>query len=107
MRCCTGPSARSFALMAYDSATSQLLLFGGSNASGVAQNDTWSWTGTAWAQLFPATSPPARGSATLAYDAATSQMVLFGGWHHFRQRHMDLGRRQLGPSIPGYQPCRS
>jgi hypothetical protein len=69
----SGPS------MAYDPATHQLVLFGGSTASGLL-NDTWTWNGTTWTQLSPATSPPARDFASMAYDSSTSQLVLFGGY---------------------------
>ncbi len=77
----TSPVAREFAVMAYDAATSNVVLFGGndSNFNTHALNDTWTWDGTTWTQQHPATSPPARGSAVMAYDAATSNAVLFSG----------------------------
>jgi len=64
--------------MAYDAATSQLVLFSGSGADG-APRDTWTWDGATWTQQSPAASPPARYYASMAYDPATSQLVLFGG----------------------------
>jgi len=74
------PSARYDASLAYDSATSQLILFGGISADGSTfYGDTWNWTGTTWTQLKPTASPAARYSASLAYDSATSQLILFGG----------------------------
>ena len=78
--CTNGPSVRSAASMAYDSANGgQLVLFGGTNA-GTVLSDTWTWNGSAWAQLTPATSPPARDGASMAYDPANGgQLVLFGG----------------------------
>jgi hypothetical protein len=75
----TSPSGRALASIAYDPATSQLLLFGGAVGSSTSANDTWLWTGTTWSQLHPVTSPPARGGAPLTYDAATGQLLLFGG----------------------------
>ena len=54
------------------------MLFGGTNGS--ALSNTWSWNGTTWSQLTPATSPPGRWSATMAYDPATGTVVLFGGY---------------------------
>lgn len=45
------PSARIGASMAYDTASSQLILFGGKDAWGNLMNDTWRWTGTNWTQL--------------------------------------------------------
>jgi hypothetical protein len=69
-------------VLAYDPATVQLLLFGGSNGT----NDTWKWTGTSWTQLSPATSPKARVDASMAYDPATRRLVLFGG-HGFKEQN--------------------
>jgi hypothetical protein len=69
--------------MAYDAATGQLLLFGGSSLIGIAggfHGDTWTWTGHTWRKLHPATSPPARHNADMIYDAATGNVVLFGGY---------------------------
>ncbi|MGI8550764.1 MAG: Kelch repeat-containing protein, partial [Dehalococcoidia bacterium] len=66
--------------MAYDAATSNVVLFGGCcTATGGRFSDTWIWNGSAWAQQSPATSPPARDSADLAYDAARGVVILFGG----------------------------
>ena len=75
----TSPPARYGASMAYDSATGQMVLFGGIGNSGLV-SDTWAWNGTTWTQLSLATSPSARYGASMAYDASTAQMVLFGGY---------------------------
>ncbi len=77
----SSPSARTGAAVVYDSATRQLLLFGGSTSaeSGFC-GDTWSWTGRTWHRLHPATSPPARHNADMVYDAAARDVVLFGGY---------------------------
>src|SRR5580698_2915361 len=64
--------------MAYDPATGQLVLFGGEGNSGVLA-DTWTWDGSTWTELSPATSPSARDLASMAYDPGTGQLVLFGG----------------------------
>lgn len=74
----TSPAPRYEAAGAYDTATSQFLLFGGYTESGYV-GDTWDWNGTTWSQLSPATSPSDRGKAAMAYDPATSQLLLFGG----------------------------
>ena len=81
--------------MAFDPATGQLILFGGFD--GAYQNDTWSWDGTTWTQLFPATSPPGRYDATMAFDQATGQLILFGGTNavDFLAIH-GVGMEQLG-----------
>ena len=75
----THPPALADASMAYDPATSQLLLFGGTTTGFGLLNSTWTWNGTTWTELSPATSPSPRVLATMAYDSATSQLVLFGG----------------------------
>ncbi|HMD44791.1 MAG TPA: hypothetical protein VKG43_01430 [Acidimicrobiales bacterium] len=86
--CPASPSGRSGAVMAYDPATAQLVLFGGTTASGLV-NDTWTWSGSAWTQVntgspgctsaCPA-SPSPRAGAVVAYDQASAQLVLFGGY---------------------------
>ena len=66
------PSARTGASMVFDPATNQLLLFGGSATTGTGfSNQTWTWNGSNWTQLHPATSPPGREDQQMAYDAAT------------------------------------
>src|SRR5579864_222854 len=71
------PSARTGAAMAWDEATHSVILFGGRTVSG-AVNDTWSWDGSSWRQLSPATSPPARSGALMAPDGHGG-LVLYGG----------------------------
>lgn len=77
----TSPPDRAAAAMAYDPTTQNLVLFGGNGNGGGngSLDDTWTWNGTTWTQLHPATSPPGLGSASMAYDAATKSLVLFGG----------------------------
>jgi hypothetical protein len=65
--------------MAYDAATSNVVLFGGANNSRGALSDTWTWDGSTWKKQNPAAHASARTSAAMAYDAATSNVVLFGG----------------------------
>jgi len=72
------PRARDAAVMAFDPATGNTLLFGGIDGSTIL-GDTWIWDGSNWTQRSPATSPPARYHAALAYDAAHGLLVLFGG----------------------------
>ena len=78
----TSPPPTWWGSMAYDGATGQLLLFGGVTLGPngfVYSNSTWSWNGSSWTQLQPATAPPARIGTTLAYDPATKQLLMFGG----------------------------
>jgi hypothetical protein len=74
----TGPVARNRAVMVYDEARGNVVLFGGQASSGVV-NDTWTWNGTTWTQRQPATSPPPRAAAGGAYDRAHGRVLLFGG----------------------------
>jgi hypothetical protein len=66
--------------MAYDAATSQLVLVTFEEST---TDDTvigiWIWTGSTWTEESPAASPPSLFEPSLAYDAAASQLVLFGG----------------------------
>lgn len=74
----TEPPGRAAAGMAYDSASSQMVLFGGAGSTFL--NDTWVWNGTNWSNVTPGTgNPPARRNLSMAYDAAANQVVMFGG----------------------------
>jgi fibronectin type III domain protein/galactose oxidase-like protein len=75
----SSPPARSDASTAFDPATGQLVLFGGSNGSGGYRNDTWIWNGITWSQASPGSGPSVREGASMAFDPATGQLVLFGG----------------------------
>jgi uncharacterized protein (TIGR03437 family) len=78
----TSPPARGGFAMVYDSARSQIVLFGGgSNGSPdpLLLGDTWIWDGSNWTQKSPQSSPPGRESHAMAYDSARGQVVLFGG----------------------------
>jgi hypothetical protein len=72
------PPARYVAMMSYDFADHYVLLFGG-NSGSVVYNDTWSFSGGSWTQIFPTVSPPARWRAAMSWDGADNYTVLFGG----------------------------
>lgn len=73
------PGNRAWPSLAYDPATQDSVLFGGTNWTTTTFRGTWTWNGTAWTQQHPATSPTARRGAAMAYDGATGQLLLFGG----------------------------
>ncbi len=73
------PPARGFQQMAFDAASGQLLMFGGTVGLAAGPADTWVWTGSDWQQLHPAVSPPSHVVAPFAYDPATRQIVMYGG----------------------------
>ncbi|HEV8065610.1 MAG TPA: kelch repeat-containing protein, partial [Acidimicrobiales bacterium] len=80
----TSPPPRLGAVMAYDPASQDLVLFGGETTGFAYLADTWTWDGTNWAEASPTTSPPPLAGASMAYDAASGQMILFGGYDNLR-----------------------
>ena len=64
--------------MAYDAATGNVVLFGGSTCCHLF-GGTWVWDGSTWTKQASATHPPARYEPSMAYDAAIGTVVLFGG----------------------------
>ena len=75
------PAGRFSTRMVYDTSRSAMVLFGGRTDSGTYFNDTWTWNGTAWTQLMPATSPAARSFHGMAYDTVRNRVVLYGGYN--------------------------
>jgi hypothetical protein len=75
----TSPPARILTTMAYDTATSDVVLFGGTSLNNQGLNDTWTYDGTNWTNQSPTTSPPPLSDSAVAYDAATGSVVIFGG----------------------------
>lgn len=75
------PPARSAAGMACNPGASTLLLFGGVGGAGAGTllNDTWTYDGTTWAQLFPPTSPTAKFAMDIVYDSFRGVYVMYGG----------------------------
>jgi hypothetical protein len=72
------PSNRSGSAVAFDSARSKLVVFGGYGTTYL--NETWQFDGQAWSQLDaakPAPSPRTTGS--MVYDVARSRIMLVGG----------------------------
>ena len=77
----SSPPARFAHTMVYDSARSQVLLFGGTtDYSGPYRNDTWVWDGTTWAQKSPSTNPAPRYYHGMAFDGTSGLAVVFGGY---------------------------
>jgi hypothetical protein len=72
--------------IAFDPKSAHVILTG-ANGRTDAVNETWSWTGSSWQQLHPATAPPARIQSSIAEDPSAGQVVLFGG----RQTNAILG----------------
>ncbi len=78
----SGPSARDWNCLAYDSSRKQVLSFGGRDESDNTLAETWAWTGTIWENTTPGTtSPRARQNHAMAFDRNNGVTVLFGGAH--------------------------
>jgi Galactose oxidase, central domain len=76
------PTARGYInfAMTWDAADGYVLLFGGSNATGVYLGDTWTYESGVWTQLAPLITPTARDSSGLAYSGWDNSVLLFGGY---------------------------
>ncbi len=74
-----GPAARTGAAMAYDPATGDVVMFGGTGSDGQVLAGTWLWDGSGWSEAGPADSPPARYGAEMAWDPQSQRLILLGG----------------------------
>ena len=78
--CVGSPPGREYVSMATYPGNGNIIMFGGSNTgAGPGLGDTWSWNGTAWSQLSPATSPSQRFDAITVVDPGLGTVVVFGG----------------------------
>jgi hypothetical protein len=76
------PTGGAWAAMAYDPATSAVILYdsGELYATGTLTNNTWEFSGGQWTELQVGTGPSPRSGAMLAWDNATQTIVMFGGF---------------------------
>jgi hypothetical protein len=99
------PSGRTAVSFAFDSATGQLLLFGGAQTFGPV-GETWTWNGSTWQQIVPNLSPSPRLGAAMGPNGVTPGLVLYGG-SDFSHPHTDTwiwdGRRWT-QADPGHVP---
>jgi N-acetylneuraminic acid mutarotase len=77
----TQPSWRRGHYTTYDSESDSIVLFGGSDISDVAQEDTWlfDYNSNTWTQVNPANSPSARLRHNMVYDEESDIILSFGG----------------------------
>ena len=77
----TGPGlVNGVASLAYDTATSQLLLVGTFGSGSSAAEETWTWDGQTWTQQAPSSSPGPLSDASMAFDPTSGDLILFGGF---------------------------
>jgi len=78
----SSPSPRNGPGLAYDAALGAVVLFGGAVGTCCSNNlnDTWTWDGVNWTEVYPAnTLPGARNAAAIDYDARRKVVLMFGG----------------------------
>ncbi|MFX0204847.1 MAG: Kelch repeat-containing protein, partial [Candidatus Hodarchaeota archaeon] len=77
----SGPSARAYSAMTYDSTIGKIILFGGIYGGTQIYDDTWVYDliSNTWTQMNPSTKPPARCYHSMAFDSSSGKVILFGG----------------------------
>lgn len=76
----SSPAARTVEIMAYDSTSQTVVLFGGAGIGDNSLNDTWLWDGTNWTQRSPLASPTTpRWNGAMEDDPLQGGALLFGG----------------------------
>ncbi|HKS22451.1 MAG TPA: kelch repeat-containing protein [Thermoanaerobaculia bacterium] len=78
------PPQRILASMWFDPHLKKTVIFGGQGRPASQErvtrfNDMWSFDGTRWTEIKPATVPPARFGAQVAVNPTTGNVLLFGG----------------------------
>ena len=77
----TSPTARSYASMAYDTSTKQVVLYSGLDTSSNTLGDEWTYNPStlSWSAQTTAALPSARSDTDIVYNSSANQLVLFGG----------------------------
>jgi hypothetical protein len=76
----SGPSPRQDHAMAYDADRNLMVLYGGYDGiTGLCNDQTWEWNGSAWARRMIGGPPPLAGPG-ITYDATRRKTILFGGF---------------------------
>jgi hypothetical protein len=76
------PAPRRFAMMTDFPPLKELILFGGCSAASSCSgpyNDTWSFSGGNWTQVFAYPAPHVRMGSAIAYDPLLQGAIVFGG----------------------------
>ena len=75
----TTPPPRRFAGGAYDQTLKKFVMFGGYDQFGGYRQDTWTWNGTAWAEIKPKTKPEHRAQPVMWYDPLAKKTIVYSG----------------------------
>jgi len=78
----SNPGPRNGPVLTYDDSLHAVVLFGGAIGPCCSDNlnDTWTWNGADWMEIYPGTMlPPARNAPTMSYDPLYKVVLLFGG----------------------------
>jgi Galactose oxidase, central domain len=76
------PSSRDDYSLQYDSATGQVVFYGGWNPAGgcgETLGDTWEFSDGSWQSISTPSAPSPRQGASMAYDDTSEGLILFGG----------------------------
>lgn len=63
-----------------------VLLFGGGSTG---NSETWTWNGSTWTHVTPATTPPVRYFPFMTYDAVRDEVVMYGGKYSSSSQRYD------------------
>ncbi len=74
---CRTPATRALSAIAYDSATHNVVLFGGVGED--VYGDTWQWNGAGWQLAKTLTAPSPRSTVAAAFDDDHNLLVVYGG----------------------------
>lgn len=77
----SSPSPRDNVLLAYDSESDRVILFGGARPGFFGMRDTWSFdmVTKTWTKM-KTMGPSWRGGASMVYDSKADRMIVFGGF---------------------------
>jgi hypothetical protein len=78
----TSPESCSSSALSYDPVDHYVVYFGGGGWNGgncTSTDQTWTFSGGSWTQLYPTVSPSARDESSFTNDSADGYLLLFGG----------------------------
>ncbi len=103
----TKPPRLYFPAMCYDPVRDKTIMFGGALLGGTqseadGSGSTWSWDGTTWTMLNPATNPAPRRDHKMVWDSDRQVIVMFGSvfdGETWEWNGTDWTQKATGPSM--------